>query len=345
MKSVRDFQLEGKRVLVRCDFNVPLDDDGNILDDFKIKESLPTIKYLIEKEAKIILMSHLGELEGKIIPSLTLNKVKDKLEDLLGITILKANDCIGKEVKTQADALKSKEVLLLENLKFHKEEIDNDAEFAKQLSTLADIYINDAFASCHRAYASIVGIPKYLTHGAGLLLEREVRNLKLILENPKKPVLVIIGGVKLETKMKFINNILKVADYIIINGLIKKEIMAKELIFQYPEKIISPVDFLEAPDISNQTITLFTEKIMSAGTILWNGPFGRFEDDQYKKGTLAIANAIIKSGAFSVVGGGQTVEFLNKEGIASKFNHISTGGGAMLDYLSGDVLPGLEALE
>ncbi|KKP43477.1 MAG: hypothetical protein UR46_C0010G0002 [Parcubacteria group bacterium GW2011_GWA1_33_6] len=345
LKTLKDFELKNKKVLVRCDFNVPLDDDGNILDDFKIKESLPTIKYLIEKEAKIILMSHLGELEGKIIPSLTLNKVKDKLEDLLGITILKANDCIGKEVKTQADALKSKEVLLLENLKFHKEEIDNDAEFAKQLSTLADIYINDAFASCHRAYASIVGIPKYLTHGAGLLLEREVRNLKLILENPKKPVLVIIGGVKLETKMKFINNILKVADYIIINGLIKKEIMAKELIFQYPEKIISPVDFLEAPDISNQTITLFTEKIMSAGTILWNGPFGRFEDDQYKKGTLAIANAIIKSGAFSVVGGGQTVEFLNKEGIASKFNHISTGGGAMLDYLSGDVLPGLEALE
>ena len=345
LKTLKDFELKNKKVLVRCDFNVPLDDDGNILDDFKIKESLPTIKYLIEKEAKIILMSHLGELEGKIIPSLTLNKVKDKLEDLLGITILKANDCIGKEVKTQADALKSKEVLLLENLKFHKEEIDNDAEFAKQLSTLADIYINDAFASCHRAYASIVGIPKYLTHGAGLLLEREVRNLKLILENPKKPVLVIIGGVKLETKMKFINNILKVADYIIINGLIKKEIMAKELIFQYPEKIISPVDFLEAPDISNQTITLFTEKIMSAGTILWNGPFGRFEDDQYKKGTLAIANAIIKSGAFSVVGGGQTVEFLNKEGIASKFNHISTGGGAMLDYLSGEELPGLKALE
>ena len=345
MKNIKDIVVAEKRILVRCDFNVPLDGDGNILDDFRIRETLPTIKYLIENKAKIILMSHLGEPDGKVVNVLKLDKVQEKLSELLGFTIKKAEDCVGLKVTEMVDDLKSGEVLLLENLRFHKEETENNPEFSKELSKIADIYINEAFSVSHRAHASIVGVPQYLPGFPGFLLEKEIFILKKILENPEKPMIAIIGGKKVETKTKVINKISKSADFVIISGLIKKEAIENNIEFDFPEKIVGPLDSLGALDVDEKSIELFSQKIKDAKTILWNGPFGKTEDEAYTKGTLEIAKAIIESKAYSVVGGGETIEFLTREGLLSKFSHICTGGGAMLSYLSGDKLPGLEALK
>ena len=345
MKYLKDFDVAGKRVLVRCDFNVPIDDSGSISNDFRIKKTLPTLRYLMANKAKVIIISHLGEPEGKIIPLLTLDRVKEALEKLLKVPVVKTDDCVGPEVLQKISELQPGQVLLLENVRFHKEETDNNAEFGKQLSELGQIYINDAFADCHRAHASMVAPPTFLPSGAGLLLQQEIENLNAILQHPKKPMIVLVGGAKVGTKAKFINNILRLADGVIVSGLIQKELLEKNIVFDKKEKILSPADFLDAMDIGQDTIKIFTAKIKTAKTVVWNGPFGKFEDQQYKKGTLALAKAIIKSGAFSVVGGGETIEFLDKEGMIDKFSHISTGGGAMLEYLSGEELPGLKALE
>jgi len=344
-KTLKDFSVINKRVLVRCDFNIPLDEKGNILDDFRIKQTLPTIKYLMDNQAEIILMSHLGEPNGKVIPELKLDKVAEKLAGYLKFPIGKEDDCIGPDVENESNKLDPGRVLLLENLRFHKEETDNNPDFAKKLSYLGDIYVNDAFSVCHRNNASITLMPQYLPSCAGLLLEKEIESLDKVMKYPEKPMVAIIGGTKVETKSKFIDNISKVADYVIISGLIAKEVAEKNIKFKYPEKIMNPSGDLGALDINDESIKMFCEKIVAAKTILWNGPFGKFEEEKYAKGTLAIAKAIIDSGAFSVVGGGETVEFLNKQGMIDKFSHVSTGGGAMLSYLAGDKLPGLEALE
>ena len=348
MKTLKDVNVENKRVLVRCDFNVPLDKKGNILDDFRIRQTLPTIKYLIEEKAKIILMSHLGDPDGKVVPELRLDKVAERLSEYLNFAVAKTNDCIGPEIESEANSLEFGGVLLLENLRFHKEETEPDSEFAKKLSYLGDIYVNDAFGVCHRNNASITLVPQFLDHCAGLLLEKEIISLEKLLKNPEKPMVIIIGGKKVETKSKFINNISKSADFVIVSGLIAKEIAegvnGHPIKFEEPEKIIAPFGDLGALDIDEDSIKMFCEKIMQAKTVLWNGPFGKFEERKYEKGTLAIAKAIIDSGAFSVVGGGETIEFLNKQGIIQKFSHVSTGGGAMLNYLSGEKLPGLEYL-
>lgn len=344
-RSIKDFNVLDKRVLVRCDFNVPIDNKGNILDDFRIKKSLLTIKYLIENKAKIILMSHLGDPQGKIVSILKMDKVGEKLGELLDTQIMKGDDCIGPAIESHTNDLKGGEILLLENLRFHKEEESGDREFAKKLSWLGDFYVNDAFSSCHRAHASIVGIFEHLPSFPGFLLAEEIKNLDKILKNQQRPMVVIIGGKKLETKSKFINKISELADSVIVSGLIKKEIIEKKIQLLHPEKIIGPEDSLDAPDIDQKSIEIFCGKISQAKTILWNGPFGKFEQEQYAKGTLAIANAIIESKAFSVVGGGETVEFLEKKNIIEKFSHVSTGGGAMLAYLSGENMPGLEALK
>lgn len=337
--------MKGKRVLVRCDFNVPLDARGEILNDFKIKETLPTIRYLIEKKAKIILMSHLGEPQGKVVPALNLNKVRDRIEKLLDIGIMKSFESVGRDVENQASRLKRSEIMLLENLRFRKEEKENNVKFARQLSLLGDIYINDAFASCHRAHASVALVPALLPSGAGFLLKKELDNLNKILKKPKKPLIAIVGGIKSETKSRLVDSISSIADAVIISGLIKKELLDKNIKLKHQGKIISPEDNLDALDIDEKTMGAFVKKIASAKTIFWNGPFGRFEDEKYKKGTLAIASAIIASKAFSVVGGGETLEFLFKEGITGKFSHVSTGGGAMLSYLAGETMPGLEVLK
>ena len=345
MKTLKDFSVINKRILVRCDFNVPLDEKGNILDDFRIKKTLPTIKYLIENKAKIILMSHLDpESAGVADKKFTLDKVAEKLAEELNFSIAKEDDCVGPDAENEANKLEYGHILLLENLRFHKEETDNNSDFAEKLSYLGDIYVNDAFSVCHRSNASITGVPKFLPSCAGLLLEKEIEALDKIMQNPEKPMLAIIGGKKAGTKSKFIDNISKTADFVIVSGLIAKEIAEKNIKFQYPEKIIAPAGQLAVLDIDEESIKIFQKKILSAKTIVWNGPFGKFEDNKYGKGTLALAIAIIESRAFSVVGGGETVEFLAKQGMIEKFSWISTGGGAMLAYLAGDRLPGLDAL-
>lgn len=343
-KTLEDLDTKNKRVLVRCDFNVPLDKDGNISDDFRIVKALATIRYLMEKKAKIILMSHLGEPEGKEVKNLKLGKVQKRISEILGIPVEKSDDCIGREVKNLAEKLDWGQILLLENLRFHKQETGGDLNFAKKLSELGDIYVNDAFGVCHRNHASVFGVPKFLPGVAGFLLKEEIENLNKILQNPERPMAAVVGGKKVETKSKFIDKISEVADFVIISGLLKKEIADKNLKLKEPQKIIGPEDDLAALDIDEKTIDLFKKKILQAKTVLWNGPFGKFEDKNYEKGTLAIANAIIGSGAFSVVGGGETVEFIAKKGIIKKFSWVSTGGGAMMAYLSGERLPGLEAL-
>jgi len=346
MKTIKDFDLANKKVLVRCDFNVPIDDAGNILDDFRIKKTLPTIQYLMQHKAKVVLMSHLDPEEtGFVEPQFNLGEVAKRLSELLNVTVVKTDDCLGEKTQQMVGALKSGQVLLLENLRFHMGEKQNTDVFAKNLAGLAQIYINDAFSVCHRAHASVVGIPKYLPSGVGLLVEEEIKKLDKILKNPKHPLIAIVGGDKVGTKVAFINNISRLADFVLIGGLLKKESIAEHISFENPDKIIGPEDNLDAPDIDQKTVDLFVEKILAAETVVWNGPFGKFEDEKYKEGTLAISKAIIESKAFSVVGGGQTVEFLNKEGMIDKFSHVSTGGGAMLDYLSGEKLPGLEVLK
>jgi 3-phosphoglycerate kinase len=344
-KTLKDFSVANKRVLVRCDFNVPVDNKGRITDDFKIKKTLPTINYLIESKAKIILMSHLGEPNGEIVPQLNMDRVAEKLSGFLNFSITKENDCIGPEIESITNKMEPGHVLLLENLRFYKEEKEGDIEFAKKLSFLAEIFVNDAFAVSHRNHASITGVPKFLSSCAGLLLEEEISVLNKVTQNPEKPMVAIIGGIKVETKAKVVNKILEIADAVIVSGLIKKEILEKNIQFKYPEKILGPNGNLADLDINEESIKLFKEKILTAKTILWNGPFGKFEEEKYAKGSLAIAEAIIESKGFSVVGGGETVEFLSKQGIIKKFSYVSTGGGAMMTYLSGEKLPGLDALK
>jgi phosphoglycerate kinase len=323
MKTLKDLDLKNKKVLVRVDFNVPLGPQGEILDDFRIRQTLPTIEYLMKQGAEIILMSHLGDPGGKFVKELVMAPVDKRLEELLG-----------------------KKVTLLENLRFNPGEEKNDDGFAKELAKNADVYVNDAFGVCHRNHASVSAITKYLPAAAGLLLEKEIETMTALTQNPKKPLVAIIGGAKVETKVGVIEKISQKADFILVSGLIHKAILGQKIQLKHPEKIISPVDEVgEGKDIGIKTIALFEEKIAPAKTIFWNGPVGRIEDEHFVSGTKAIAQAIVKSRAFSIIGGGETVEFINKLGLLSEFSHVSTGGGAMLAFLSGEKLPGLEALK
>ena len=345
MQTLKNFDVRNKRVLVRCDFNVPLSGQGEILDDFRIKQTVPTIEYLIEKGAKVILMSHLGRPDGKVVENLRLNPVQTRLMEYLDVSITKALDCVGVEIEKWVKEMQSGEVLLLENLRFYKEEKENNDNFAKELAKLGDIYINDAFGACHRAHASIVGLPKFLSSGAGLLLEKEIKALSDLMERPKKPLIAVISGSKVETKIRLADKISEIADLVLIGGLIQKEIKEKNIKLKYTKKIIEPIDEVGGGlDIGPKTIEFFKEKISSAKTIFFNGTLGMVEKEEFAKGTEEILKAIAESDAFSVVGGGDVRRVIAKSGLIEKFNHVSTGGGAMLAFLSGEKLPGLEAL-
>jgi len=346
METLNDIDVREKRVLVRCDYNIPLDEGGNILDDSRIRETLPTIKYLLENEAKVILMSHLGRPDGEVKEDLRLLPVKERLSQLLGLPIAMAPDCVGPETEKMAAEMKVGDILLLENLRFHKEEKENDQEFAKNLAKLGDIYIDDAFAACHRDHASVTSLARLLPSAAGFSLEKEITTLEKMMENPEKPLVVLIGGKKVETKVKFINKISEIADFVLVSGVIKKEMDEKGTILSHMEKVVQPVDEEEGgKDIGPKTIELFKEKISQAKTVFWNGPFGKIEEERFCRGTEEIAKAIIESKAFSVVGGGETVDFITKINLLSKFSHVSTGGGAMLTFLAGDEMPGIEVLK
>jgi len=345
VKTLKDFNFKNKRVLLRCDFNVPLSEKGEILDDFKIRQTLPTINYLLEKGAKLLLMSHLGRPEGKVVEGLRLTSVQDRLMEYLDLSVTKAPDCVGPEIEKWMKEMQPGEILLLENIQFNPGEKKNDQNFAKTLASYADIFIMEAFGQAHRNYASIASIPKYLPSGAGLLLEKEIEVLTNLMESPEKPLLAIIGGKKVETKVNLIDKISEISDFVLIGGLIKKEIEQKKIKLKNPQKIISPVDDILTFDIGPKTIEHFKEKISKAKTIFWNGPLGMTEEEEFAKGSKEIAKAIIESGAFSIIGGGETIEFINRIGLIDKFSYVLTGGGAMLTFLTGEKLPGIEVLK
>jgi len=313
MKTLKDFDVKNKKVLLRCDFNIPLDKEDNITDDFRIKQTIPTIEYLLKNGAKVVLMSHLaGDRHLDVI----WKRVKEYL-------------------KTGTE-----EIVFLDNLRLEQGEKENSDEFTKKLASLGDIYINDAFGVCHREHASVVGIPKYLPSGTGFLLEKEISVLSKVLEDPEHPLVAIIGGVKIESKAKVIEQLLEKADYVLIGGKISNNINLAS------SKLCLPVDHKDDFDIGPKTIEAFSEIIKKAKMIIWAGPVGKFEDPLYEEGTKQIAQEISKNDkAFKIAGGGETIFALTKFGLRDKFDHISTGGGAMLQFLSGKELPGLKALD
>jgi len=387
--SIKDLDLKGKRVLVRVDFNVPLEGE-EIIDDTRIVAALPTIKYIIEQGGKVILASHLGRPEGKRVPELSLSPASEHLSKLLGKEVKQAPDCIGKNVKPLVDDMAEGDVILLENVRFRRGEDKNHWNFAQRLASLADVYVNDAFGAAHREHASVVGVTKYIKqNAAGFLMQRELEYLGKLLQNPERPFLAIIGGKKVSDKIGVIIILLNVADIIIIGGgmtytFFKAEgksigesiveddklDLARDIKKQALDKqktMCLPIDHVVADDFSNDanamtvrrgcipegwegmdigpgTVEKFAFFIKQAKTIFWNGPLGVFEFDKFAKGTNAVAKLVAESGATTVIGGGDCVAAVHKAGVADKITHISTGGGASLEFLEGKELPGVAAL-
>jgi len=336
--------FEGKRVLVRCDFNVPIE-NGKVLDDFRILKALDTIKFLIEKKAKVILISHFGDPEGKRIESLSLDPVAKRLEELLNQKVKKLNEAIGEEVEKEVSSMKEGEVLLLENIRFYPGEENCDLEFGENLAKLGELFVNEAFSVCHRKHASVYLLPKLLPSFFGFQLERELENLENFLKNYQRPLVCLIGGKKIKDKAPLVKKFSEIGDWVLVNHLIWEELIKSQIEIEHKEKILPPVDGVdENKDIGEKTLEIFKEKIKSAKTIFWNGPFGKIEEEKYSKGTKELAMAILESSAFSLIGGGETIEFANRLKITEKFSFASTGGGAMLKFLAGEKLPGLEAL-
>ncbi len=390
MHSIKELDIERKRILMRVDYNVPIK-EGKITDDTRIKATLPTIKYILERKGKLILMSHLGRPKGKKVPELSLKPVAQRLSELLGIEIKFSDCCISDEALKLASGLKEGEVLLLENLRFHPEEEKNDKGFAQKLARYGDVYINDAFAVSHRKHASVHAICEFFTEkGYGFLMEKELKYLKEAMEKPEYPFIAVMGGAKVSDKVELIERIAQKADKLLIGGamaftfykamgyetgdsLVEEEKidLARTLLEKFKDKIMLPVDVVIADkfdndanrkevsadkiesgwrglDIGEKTIIKFKEEISRAKTILWNGPLGVFEFDNFSKGTHEIAKAIAEAtekGAITVLGGGDTVAAIEKFGLKDKYTHVSTGGGASLELLAGKELPALKALE
>jgi phosphoglycerate kinase len=386
---VDQVELKGKRVFIRVDFNVPLNEKNEVTDDTRIRLSLPTIRFVIEAEGKLILASHLGRPKGKRDPKYSLFPVASKLTQLLGKQVTLAPDCLGKEVQKQIGRMKEGEAILLENLRFHPEEEKNEEAFSKALASLCEVYINDAFGAAHRAHASTEGMTRYVkTVAAGFLMMKEIDNLGKALVSPQKPYVAILGGAKVSDKIGVVENLLNKVTTLLVGGgmaytflkakgfevgkslveedqldfslnLLKKaegkvrfilpydHIAAERMDIQAKRQIVKneeiPRDWV-CLDIGPETVRRFSEEIRSAKMIVWNGPMGVFEMGPFSEGTYAIAKAIAGSSAFSIVGGGDSVAAVNKAGVADKISHISTGGGASLEFLEGKKLPGIEAL-
>ncbi|MEA2642039.1 MAG: phosphoglycerate kinase [Chloroflexota bacterium] len=388
-RTLRDVDVASKRVLVRVDYNVPQDDTGAITDNSRIRETLPTLRYLLEHSARVILMSHLGRPDGKVVAKLTLAPVAKELERLLGQPVQFARDTVGPDAQAKAAALQPGQVLLLENVRFHPEEEANNPAFAAQLAKLGDLYVNDAFGTAHRAHASTEGVAKHLPAVAGLLMERELEALGQVLENPQRPLTAVIGGAKVSSKIGVLEHLLTKVDAMIIGGgmactflkaqgleigksLVEPDRLdlAKELIARAEARgvrFLLPVDAVVADkfdasartttvdvdqippdmmmlDIGSKTEQVFAQAVKESKTIVWNGPMGVFEMEPFAHGTKAVAAAIASSGATTIVGGGDTVAAIEQFSDASHFSHVSTGGGASLEYLEGRTLPGVAAL-
>jgi len=343
MNSLKKFNCKNKYVLVRVDFNVPIDKKGKVKDNSRIKAALPTIEYLIKKKAMVILITHLGKPKGKIVKELRLDNIHKELKKLLKRKgIYKLDDCLGSEVDSFIDNMTPGEVVLLENLRFYPEEKNNDKNFAEELANDADYFVNDAFATLHRQHASVDAITNFLPSAAGLLIEKEIESLKKALK-PKRPFVWILGGVK-EDKVEAINIASKKADYVLVgSGLV-------DLVKIKKKNVILPIDFTKDSknrhlDIGPKTIKLFKSYLQKAKTIVWNGPVGMFEKPRFAKGTKELAGFIAKKRAVKIIGGGESAEAVHKSNLAKKMTWVSTGGGASLEFLLGKKLPGLEALE
>ncbi|MBI4138134.1 MAG: phosphoglycerate kinase [Candidatus Wildermuthbacteria bacterium] len=347
MKLLQELSVDRKRVLVRCDFNVPLKDNGDIADDFRVQQALPTIRFLLAREAKIVLLSHLGDPEDTDT-RFSMDAAGKRLAELLGVLVQRAHDCVGNEVKKKTADLKAGEILLLENVRFHAGEAANDQEFAAELAALGEVFVHDAFSVCHREHASVVGVPRLIPSGAGLLLQKEVSVLERVTKNVARPLVVIVGGAKIESKLPFLERMSGFADTLLVGNLLAREALEKKIVFSRPERVVFPKDGApdneNALDIGGKTIADFTRRIQGAKTVVWAGPLGKYELAAYASGSLEIARAIIKSKCYSIAGGGNLGDFLGRGGFRESFSHVSTGGGAMLAFLSGAVLPGLQAL-
>jgi len=384
--TITDLDVAGKRVLVRCDFNVPLDKDLHITEDLRIRAALPTITYLLDHGAAVILCSHLGRPKGGPDDKLRLDPVAARLSELLGRPVRKLDDCVGPEVEAAAKAMKPGDVLLLENLRFHEEETENDPEFARQLASLADLFVSDAFGTVHRAHASTAGVCQYLPSAAGFLLQKEIEFLGGALEHPTRPFVAILGGAKVSDKIGVIENLLGKADTLLIGGGMANTFLkaqgyemgdslveegsldlARDLLARGGDRLLLPVDLVVADafsadankrvvpadsvpagwralDIGPKTVARYAQVVADAGTVVWNGPMGVFEFPAFAEGTFALAKALADSHAVTIVGGGDSAAAVEQSGLADKITHISTGGGASLEFLEGKELPGIAAL-
>ncbi|MBQ7046686.1 MAG: phosphoglycerate kinase [Oscillospiraceae bacterium] len=387
-KTVEDIAVSGKKVLVRCDFNVPLK-DGEITSDKRIVASLPTIKYLLDNNAKVILCSHLGRPKGEFKPEFSLAPVAKRLSELLGKDVKMATDVVGESAQALAADLKEGDVMLLENVRYHAEETKNVPEFSKALASLAEVYVNDAFGSAHRAHSSTTGVADYLPAACGYLIQKEIEFMGGALEQPKRPLVAILGGAKVSDKIGVINNLLDKVDTLIVGGGMAytffvakgytigtslceedKVELAKEMMKKAEDKgvkFLLPIDTVvgkefdantefktvnsnEIPDgwmgldIGPKTREIFAEAVKGSGTVIWNGPMGVSEWENFANGTIAVATAVAESGAISIIGGGDSAAAVQKLGFADKMSHISTGGGASLEFLEGKELPGIAAL-
>jgi phosphoglycerate kinase len=385
-KTIRDVDVKGKKVLVRVDFNVPLA-EGKVADDTRIRAALPTIEYLLDEGAAVILCSHLGRPGGEANPDFSLRPAAEHLAGLVSAPVAFAEDCIGPKAEAAAGKLKGGEILVLENTRFHAGEKKNDPEMAAQLASLGEVFINDAFGTAHRAHASNTGVAEHLPAAAGFLLEKEIRFLGQAIADPERPFVAILGGAKISDKIDVIRNLLEKADTVLIGGgmantfikaqgyevsdsLVEDEALetAKTLLGGDDSRLRLPVDLVIADafdenanhktisvgdvpagwrilDIGPETVKAFGEVLKDAGTVVWNGPMGVFEFPAFAKGTFGVAEAVAKSGADTIIGGGDSASAVHKSGLADQITHISTGGGASLEMLEGKVLPGLAALE
>jgi phosphoglycerate kinase len=384
-KTVKDIDLKGKRVLMRVDFNVPMQ-DGKVTDDKRIKASLPTIKYVLDQGASLLLMSHLGRPKGGPDPGFSLRAAADVLSSHLGVPVKMAPDTVGPEVEAMANELRPGEVLMLENTRFHKGEEKNDLELAKQMAALADVYVNDAFGSAHRAHASTEGIAQFLPAVSGFLMEQELEYLGRAVRNPEHPYVAILGGAKISDKIDVVETLLKQADKLIIGGGMANTFLAakgldmqdslveeasvetaKSILEKAGDKLVLPVDAVIADkfeaeadsqvvdvdkipagwrmmDVGPKTLELYKQALESAKLIVWNGPVGVFEMPKFAEGTFALAKLLAESGATTVIGGGDSASAVKKAGVAKQMTHVSTGGGASLEFLEGKELPGVAAL-
>ncbi len=388
-KTVKDIDLKGKKVFVRCDFNVPMDENQNITDNRRIVAALPTIKYLIDQKCKIILSSHLGRPKGEVKPEFSLAPVAKELSKLLGQEVLMAKDVVGESAKSLANSLEEGQVMLLENVRFHREETDNDPNFAKELASMAEVFVNDAFGTAHRAHASTEGVSHYLPSVSGFLIEKELKFLGDALNNPERPFVAILGGAKVSDKIGVIDSLLEKVNTLMIGGgmaytffkaqgyevgnslcepdkcdlalslMEKAKAKGVKLLLPIDTKIgkefkpdteSKTVAWTEIPegwegfDIGEKTIEMFKNELKTAKTVIWNGPVGLFEFDQFAIGTNSIAKALAELDATTIIGGGDSAAAVEKAGLADKMTHISTGGGASLEFLEGKKLPGIECL-